>query len=335
MEYSSANLIAFFYKNIKTLVIIPFAAMVLSVIFSAPTFIKPLFESQVILFPSTTNSVSKALLPQSNGYGDEDILEFGDEQQAEQLLQILNSGEIRDSVITKFDLMNHYDIDPESDYPRTKLFKEYESKIEFARTQFMSVEITVLDTDPNKAAEIANYIAYLVDKTKRRVQKSRAQMGLEIVKNEYHSLQSEIRTMEDKLTELRYKGVHDYESQSAVFNEQYAIALAEGASQSRIRELERRLDTLAKYGGRYVAIRDELQLLKEEEVKLKTKFDQAKVDVNQTLPATFKVDEARPAERKTYPKRSVLILAVGFATLVLVAFVLLVRNSIIEFKSKS
>lgn len=335
MEYSSANLIAFFYKNIKTLVIIPFAAMVLAVIFSAPTFIKPLFESQVILFPSTTNSVSKALLPQSNGYGDEDILEFGDEQQAEQLLQILNSGEIRDSVITKFDLMNHYDIDPESDYPRTKLFKEYESKIEFARTQFMSVEITVLDTDPNKAAEIANYIAYLVDKTKRRVQKSRAQMGLEIVKNEYHSLQGEIRTMEDKLTELRYKGVHDYESQSAVFNEQYAIALAEGASQSRIRELERRLDTLAKYGGRYVAIRDELQLLKEEEVKLKTKFDQAKVDVNQTLPATFKVDEARPAERKTYPKRSVLILAVGFATLVIVAFVLLVRNSIIEFKSKS
>lgn len=335
MEYSSANLIAFFYKNIKTLVIIPFAAMVLAVIFSAPTFIKPLFESQVILFPSTTNSVSKALLPQTNGYGDEDILEFGDEQQAEQLLQILNSGEIRDSVISKFDLMNHYDIDPESDYPRTKLFKEYESKIEFARTQFMSVEITVLDTDPNKAAEIANYIAYLVDKTKRRVQKSRAQMGLEIVKNEYHSLQGEIHSMEDKLTELRYKGVHDYESQSAVFNEQYAIALAEGASQSRIRELERRLDTLAKYGGRYVAFRDELQLLKEEEVKLKTKFDQAKVDVNQTLPATFKVDEARPAERKTYPKRSVLILAVGFATLVLVAFVLLVRNSIIEFKSKS
>ena len=37
-----------------------------------------------------------------------------------------------------------------------------------------------------------------------------------------------------------------------------------------------------------MAIRDELQLLKEEEVKLKTKFDQAKVDVNQNLPATLK-----------------------------------------------
>jgi uncharacterized protein involved in exopolysaccharide biosynthesis len=334
MEYSSANLIAFFYQNWKKLVIIPFIAMVLAVIFSAPQFIKPLFESQVILFPSTTNSVSKALLPQTNGYGDEDILEFGDEQQAEQLLQILSSGEIRDSVIQKFDLMNHYEIDEDTKYKRTKLFKEYEGKIEFARTQFMSVEINVKDTDPQVAADIANYIAKLVDRVKTRVQKSRAKIGLEIVKNEYHNLQAEIQTMEDKITALRYKGVHDYESQSAVFNEQYAIALAEGANSSTIKALETRLDTLAKYGGRYVALRDELQLLKEEEVKLKTKFDQAKVDVNQNLPATFKVDTAFPAERKTYPKRSILILAVGFSTFVLVAFFLMVGSTFAEIRSK-
>lgn len=283
MEYSSANLISFFYKNRKPLLGIPFLAMVVAVAFSGPKFIKPLFESQVILFPSTTNSVSKALLPQSNGYGDEDIFEYGDEQQAEQLLQILNSGEIRDSVIQKFDLMAHYEIDEDTKYRRTKLFKEYASKIEFARTQFMSVEINVMDTDPQIAADIANYISFLVDKTKRRVSKSRAEMGLEIVKNEYHSLQGEIQKMEGKITELRYKGVHDYESQSAVFNEQYAIALAAGAPLSRVKALESRLDTLAKYGGKYVAIRDELQLLKEEEVKLKTKFDQAKVDVIKTF----------------------------------------------------
>ena len=248
MEYSSANLITFFYTHWKKLLVVPTLAMIVAVIFSGPQFIKPLFESQVVLFPSTTNSVSKALLPQTNGYGDEDIFEYGDEQQAEQLLQILSSGEIRDSVIQKFDLMNHYEIDPDSDYPRTKLFKEYESKIEFQRTQFMSVEINVLDTDPQMAADIANYIAKLIDKVKRRVARGRAEMGLEIVKNEYRSLQGEIQTMEDKITELRYKGVHDYESQSAVFNEQYAIALAAGAPSSRVKELERRLDTLAKYG---------------------------------------------------------------------------------------
>ena len=230
--------------------------------------------------------------------------------------------------------MNHYDIDPASDFPRTKLFKEYEGKIEFNRTQFMSVEINVLDTDPQIAADIANYISKLVDKVKRRVARNRAEMGLEIVKKEYKSLQGEIQNMQAKITELRFKGVHDYESQSAVFNEQYAIALAAGAPQARVRQLERRLDTLAKYGGRYVALRDELQLLKEEEIKLKTKFDQAKVDVNQVLPATFKVDDARPAERKTYPKRSVLILAVGLAVFIMVVFTLLVRGTVLELRAK-
>ena len=71
MEYSSANLISFFYTHWKKLMVVPFLAMVVAVVFSGPQFIKPLFESQVILFPSTTNSVSKALLPQTNGYGDE------------------------------------------------------------------------------------------------------------------------------------------------------------------------------------------------------------------------------------------------------------------------
>ena len=59
------------------------------------------------------------------------------------------------------------------------------------------------------------------------------------------------------------------------------------------------------------------------------------MDVNQNLPATFKVDEARPAERKTYPKRSVLILAIGFATFMFVVFLLLVRKTLLEFHAKA
>jgi uncharacterized protein involved in exopolysaccharide biosynthesis len=44
------------------------------------------------------------------------------------------------------------------------------------------------------------------------------------------------------------------------------------------------------------------------------------------------VDAARPAERKTYPKRSVLILAIGFATFILMAFVLMVQSTLVELR---
>ena len=113
MEFNSTNLFVLMYKWRKPLIIVPLVAAVLAYIFTRPFFIDPLYKSTVILFPSTTNSVSKALLPQQNTFSNEDILEFGTEDQAEQLLQILNSGEIRDSIINKFDLMNHYKISPD------------------------------------------------------------------------------------------------------------------------------------------------------------------------------------------------------------------------------
>lgn len=316
MEYQSTNLVAFLYKWRKPLLILPLLAGITAAIFSGPGFIPPKYQSTVIVFPSTTNSVSKALLPQT-GYADEDILEFGAEEEAEQLLQILNSDEIRDTMVERYDLMKHYRIDEESPYRMTELRETFSDNVEFRRTEFMSVEISVLDESPDTAAMIANDISSLLDRVKRRIQKDRAWVGLQIVKESYETIKGEAKELEEGLKQLRQKGVHDYESQAAVFSEQLATAIVErGPNHSSVRVLQAKLDTLAKYGGRYVDMRDELQLIKEEEIKIKTKFDQAKVDYNQMLPATFKVNQAYPAEKKTYPVRSLIVLISMIGTFV-------------------
>lgn len=331
MNYQSTNLIAFMYKWRKPLLVFPGAAAVLAIVFSSPWFITPKYESSVIVFPSTTNSVSKALLPQT-GFADDDILEFGAEEQAEQLLQILNSDEIFDSVARKFDLMKHYDIDPEGPYKRTELRLTYDENISFERTQFMSIQISVLDRSPDTAAMIANDITDLLDKAKTRILHERAWVGLQIVKGEYQNIKKNMQAMEEDIKALRKKGVHDYETQSAVLSEQLAIAQLEGKS-AAAKNLENRLDTLAKYGGKYISLRDELRLTKEEEVKVKTKLDQARVDAEQNLPATFRVNKAYPAEKKTYPVRSLIVLISTFGTFVFTLVVILVLNSLKEVKA--
>lgn len=328
MDFNSTNLVVLMYKWRKQLIIFPAIGGILAIIFSMPYFIKPLFESSVIVFPSTTNSVSKALMPQQNGYADEDILEFGDEQEAEQLLQILNSDEIRNKIIDKFDLLSHYDIPPDAIYKKTSLYKMYGSMISFRRTEFMSVEIKVLDTDPDTAALIANDIAALLNDVKRRIKKERAQKGLEIVEREYKKIQEDIQGKQNRLTELRYKGVHDYESQAAVISEQLSIALVANPNGSGAKQLQAKLDTLAKYGGQYVSLRDELHLLKEEEVRIKIKYNQALVDVNEDMPATFEVNKAFAAERKTYPKRSLIVIMAVFSTFILTLVTKLILNTI-------
>lgn len=324
--FDSSNLVVYIYKWRKPLIIVTLVAAVLAGIFSGPNFIKPKYKSTVTVFPTTTNSLSKALLPQQFSTRGQDIMEFGEEEQAEQLLQILNSDEIRDKIITKYNLVKHYHIDTNSAFVRTELYKNYSSNIEFRRTEFMSVEINVLDTDPDTAAMIANDISSLLDEVKNRIQKDRAQKGLNIIEREFLALKNEVKSYEDSLTQLRYKGVHDYETQSAVFNEQLATAIIEnGANSSAVKAIEEKLDTLAKYGGTYVSLRDELQFLKEELIKLKTKYDQAKVDVQETMPASFKVNSAYPAEKKSYPTRWLIVAlsAIGAFTITLITILIM------------
>lgn len=319
--FDSSNLVVYVYKWRKPLIIVTLLAAVLAGIFSSPAFIKPKYKSTVTVFPTTTNSLSKALLPQQFSSRGQDIMEFGEEEQAEQLLQILNSDQIRDRIIKKYNLVDHYHIDTTGQYVKTELYKTFESNIEYRRTEFMSVEINVMDTDPDTAAMIANDISNLLDEVKNRIQRERAEKGLKIIEQEYTTLKSEVKSYEDSLTLLRYKGVHDYEAQSSVFNEQLATAIIEnGVNSPAVKTIEEKLDTLAKYGGTYVSLRDELQFLKEELIKLKTRYDQAKVDVQETLPASFKVNAAYPAEKKSYPTRWLIVAlsAIGAFTVTLI-----------------
>lgn len=328
--FDSTNLIVYLYSWRIPLIIVTLIAAILAAVFSSPYFIEPKYESTVTVFPTTTNSLSKALLPQKFASRGQDILEFGEEEQAEQLLQILNSDEIRNQIIEQFNLVEHYDIDTNGSYVRTQLYETYSDNLSFRRTEYMSVEINVLDTDPVMAADIANAIVILLDNAKNRIQKERAQKGLKIIEGEFLALKQEVKQLEDSLTLLRYKGVHDYETQSAALSEQLATALIEN-NRSAVKSIEQKLDTLAKYGGTYVSLRDELQYMKEEVVKLKTTYDQAKVDVNETLPATFRVNEAYPAEKKSYPTRWLIVVvsALGAFTITLISILIIdtIKNS--------
>ena len=145
-DFDSSNLVIFIYKWRKPLFIIMAVAMVGSWFFSSPWFITPKFKSTVIMFPASSSSISKSLLNEQSVKG-QDITAFGEDDQAEQLLQILNSNMIRDRVMRKFDLMKHYNIDSTSAYKYSKLFKEYDNNITFRRTEFLAVQIAVYDAD--------------------------------------------------------------------------------------------------------------------------------------------------------------------------------------------
>lgn len=331
LDFDSSNLLLFMVRWKKPLIILTLVSAVLSAIFSAPMFITPKFESTVIMFPTSTASISKSLLAKNNP-SKEDLLSFGEEEQAEQLIQILNSDEIRSRVVEKFNLMEHYEIDTTDQYKQTKLFKEYESNITYKRTEFQSVRVDVLDSDRFLAAKVANDIAALVDSVKNRMQKERAFKAMRIAEAEYSEMKAYVKELEDSLNALRGMGVNDYESMSERFNEAYAKAILEGKT-AAAEKLAVQLKILSQYGGAYVSIRDMLEHEKEQLSHLRAKYQEAKVDAEQTLPHKFIVNNAFPAEKKSYPIRWLIVLVSTVSTFILALLVIIAYENLSKAKN--
>lgn len=325
-DFDSSNIVIFLYKWRKSLFIVMMVALIGSWFFSLPWFITPKYRSTVILFPASTNSVSKALLTENSQKG-EDLMSFGEDEQAEQLMQILHSNKIRDRVIRKYNLMEHYGIDSTARYKYSRLFDEYDRNISFRRTPFMAVQITVYDTDPQLAADIANTIAALLDSTKNEMQHLRAIQGLSIVEEEYNNLQSEVYVIVDSLVSLGKLGVNDVEYQSQVLNQQMAISIMNGNTVAQ-RALQRRLDVLGMYGGIYMSLKNALEFKTEQLTLLQSRLKEAKVDAQENIPQKFIVSDAYKAEKKSYPIRWLITLVSTISALFLTIIIIMVIEKI-------
>ncbi|MBD98265.1 MAG: hypothetical protein CMO34_00335 [Verrucomicrobia bacterium] len=318
-DINSGGIISFMRKWRNVLITTSLLAIVTSVVFSL--LIEDKYESSVILFPSTTTSISRALLNDEN-YREKDFLEFGEEEEAEQLIQILKSDEIRDHIIQKFDLINHYDINPEDEFKMTKLINEYESNIDFYRTKFMSVKIEVLDVNPQYAADIANEIATMVDQVRNRMLKKVAKQAFEIVEIEYNKLVSEINKIEDTLNQIRALGIQDYETQVEVLSEQYGAALVNN-NYKAAKILEDKLDTISKYGGKYLSLVQQMEYEREKLSDLGKVYAESRVNAESTIDQKFIVNNAYPSEKAAYPIRWLIVVASTIATFLFTLIVLI------------
>ena len=124
------------------IIVITIVSAILGAIFSGPKFITPKYKSEAIVYPSGR-------------------AEFSDETFTEQMLQVMESQEILDSVAKNFNLMKHYEIDENYQYAKTALIGEYRDKVSISKTPYDAVKIKVLDKDPEMACAIVNEIIRL------------------------------------------------------------------------------------------------------------------------------------------------------------------------------
>jgi uncharacterized protein involved in exopolysaccharide biosynthesis len=318
-EFNFVDIVSIIWLKRRPLFLIGIVSVLLSSIFSGPFFIKPKYKSEVVFYPTTINSIGNAMFTDLT-QRQADPLAFGEEEEAENALQFLNSSALQGRIVRNFDLMNHYRIDGKS--PLTDLAKEMAKNIQFKRTRHLAVSITVLDEDPIKSAEIANGIAALYDSVKTEIQKQVSLEALEIVNDEFKNKEAEVWDLRTRLKDLGQKGITNYEEQSRAISEE----LYKAVSLSKINALKKQQEELAKYAGEFTYLNETLILELESLSKLRKRFEKAKVDVEKTLPQKFILTSASPAEKKSYPIRWLIVVIVTAIVMFSSIVVLLVCN---------
>ena len=119
-DFSTINLLRFLWEWRKPILIITAIGAIVSIIASLT--IQEKFKSTVVFFPTRSNSVIELI---SDNASKGEFLMFGQEAEAEQMMQILNSDEIRETIIQQYNLIDHYKIDKDDPYRQTKLRKEF------------------------------------------------------------------------------------------------------------------------------------------------------------------------------------------------------------------
>jgi len=302
-NFSSVDLLIYIWNKRIILIGVGLIAGIASIVISL--LITPMFQSSVIMFPTSNASISRDLL---NYPGSQNLHGFGEEEQAEQLLQILNSEPIRSRIIQKYKLMEHYEIQPDEKYPLTRLYEEYNSNVNYRLTEYMSVEISVMDRDPVYAANIANDISNLVDTVYNNMMKKRAWEAFRLVEKEYMEAVRNLETLRDSMKQL---------------SEQVTEHMRTTGNPS-----DNLIRAISENGALYISMMNSVRYETALVTDLSLKYKEARLEAEQNLPHKFVVEQAYPSEKKAYPRKSLIVIVSTFSALLFALIVLIVIDNI-------
>ena len=309
--FNNQNLLEIFWKWKKHLIIVGILAVVFSAFFSSSIFITPKYKSTARIYPS------------------KNIFVFSDESESEQLLEIINSQDIKLRVMDAFDLAKEYKISKEDPQYMTYMLAEFNDNVSFKKTEYETVEISVLDADPQRAAIMCDSIISFLDEKIRSIHRIKYQEVARISKIDLAIVSHQSDSVKEKLDNLRkeYK-ILDYDTQAKEITKGMVKVLAEQKKNtSGGKELEQWMKNLSEKGGEYVML-DKLQKsLVSQMDSLKKEYNQSMSGANKKIVYAQRVQNPIPADKKSYPVRSLIVLISTLSALfVALLAILLLKN---------
>jgi hypothetical protein len=297
--FNSKNIIDILLKWKFQLGLVVAAAILLSVFFSIPMFITPLYKSNCLLYPSN-------------------ISPYSDESVTEQAVQIFQSRDIRDSLVKKFDLAKHWGIDSGDKHFESFLGYEYGQRVSINKTPYDAVEIDIWDQDPVMARDIAYAIVDAFNVKMRAMHKEK--FG-EVVLNYQYILDIKngyLDSLKTRSTELSTKyGLLEYGNQTKEVMRAY---LSGGRSTSS--EVIRLKKNLEEKGAEALGLRDLMADEANTFSIMKQDADKALFNYNRSYSYVNLLSKPFVPDKKAYPIRWLIVVFSTLATFFLAILII-------------
>lgn len=296
--FDNTTMIKTIFKWKWHIIIITLVAAVCGAVFSGPTFITPLYKSEAVLYPSNVSA-------------------YSDETFTEQMLQIMQSNEIMDSIVEKFDLMKHYKIDKGYKYWKTALINEYKDNVCISRTPYDAVLIKVMDKDPEIACAIANEIIRLYDYKVGKLHKVKRLEVVNMYKYQLDQKQLFIDSLAKRMAEMSEEyGLLDYENQT---REVTKGIIGSKGNNDTANEL---LENMEKYGPEFVALKKLIESENKSYSVARLEYEQELRFYKADMTFSNVISEPFVSDKKAYPVRWVAVALCALAAFVMTIIVI-------------
>jgi tyrosine-protein kinase Etk/Wzc len=272
-------------------------------------------------------------------------------------LSILQSRRLAEKVIDRFNLVHYYGFDKQKEYCIEDVLIEYHKRVKAHENDYGNLEVSVLDSSPALAADMANFIVLELDTITCLLGKESARNSrlffedrLAVIK---HDLDSATRQFTAFKTENNYieleqqtkssiEALAQFDAQKMGLDLEIAQLQSQfGAGNQRVAELQKQKSVIERKIGGYMAtgggnliisLKDVPQksvqygyLLRDVKIQeslfefVLQLFEQAKFSEANNVPSVQVIEYAGPPQKKTRPKRSIICILFFFAGLVCTA----------------
>ncbi len=274
------------------------AAILLSIVFSGPYFIKPKYKSYAIIYPAN-------------------IAPYSTENNTEQMLQLFNSEDLLLDVINKFKLYVEYNIDTVDKNYRTSIIQQLKENLSVKKTEYESVLIEIYDENPLQACDMVKEFVNFMNLKARALQRGKTAEVVKLLNNQLIDKKQQIDTIEKRMQFLRKEyNILDYDIQVKEYSKGYVKSISGGHGNAK-NDILSTLDNLKEYGGEYRLLDSYLLGLITAYNEVKKDYDKSVSDLNKELTYANIVTNPVPADRKSYPVRWLIITITTISTAIL------------------